>query len=70
MSHNHNPGLRLMSKNDFCRRYNVGHTKFYELLNSGALRAVKCGTKTLVDEAEAERWKASLPAYEPAHNAA
>ena len=35
MSHNHNPGLRLMSKNDFCRRYNVGHTKFYELLNSG-----------------------------------
>lgn len=61
----HNSGSRLMTKADFCRRYKVGHTKFYELLNSGDLRAVKCGAKTLIDETEAERWKAPLPAYAP-----
>jgi excisionase family DNA binding protein len=69
MSHIHNSGRRFTSKNDFCRRNHIGHTKFYELLNSGQLRAVKVGSKTLIDEAEEERWKASLPPYEP-HSAA
>jgi excisionase family DNA binding protein len=62
--------LRLFSKFEFCNRYNVGHTKFYKLLNSGQLKAVKVGSKTLIEEEEAERWMASLPPYPRAPRAA
>jgi excisionase family DNA binding protein len=61
---------RLLSKKEFCNRYGVSSTTFYELLKGGKLKALKCGTKTLIDEVEAERWKASLPLYRPAQSAA
>ena len=60
---------RLLSKKEFCNHYGVSFTTFYQLLKDGQLKAVKCGHKTLVDEAEAERWKASLPSYQPARGA-
>ena len=61
---------RLLSKKEFCTLYGVSFTTFYELLKGGQLKALKCGAKTLIDEAEAERWKASLPSYQSAHGAA
>jgi hypothetical protein len=60
---------RLLPKADFCRIYGVGHTTFYSLVNSGQLRALKLGSRTFVEVGEAERWKASLPAYKPAAGA-
>ncbi len=58
---------RLMTGDQFRARYNVGRTKFYALLKSGKLRAVKLGTRLLVEEEEAERFKAELPSYRPQH---
>jgi hypothetical protein len=63
------PSKDLLARAEFCARYGVGNTKFYELLNSGALRALKLGTRTYVDVSEAERWKASLPTYQPSNRA-
>lgn len=56
----------LLTASDFRRRYNVGLTKFYELLNSGALPALKSGTRTMIRKSDADAWVKSLPAYEPA----
>ncbi len=50
----------------FRQEYNVGNTKFYQLLNSGAFRAVKIGKRTYVVDESAESWKANLPVYKPA----
>ncbi len=41
---------------------NLGRTKVYELIAEGKLRAVKAGSKTLVDAASVRRFLASLPA--------
>ena len=59
---------RLLPKAEFCRLYGVGHSSFYGLVNSGQLRALKIGARTFVEAGEAERWKASLPAYKPLHD--
>jgi excisionase family DNA binding protein len=48
---------------DFCRRFHVGRTKAYELIASGAIEAVKVGRRTLIVEASAIHWAASLPTY-------
>lgn len=58
--------LELMTAADFRRRYGVGVTRFYELLNSGALPARKSGTRTMIAKSDADEWVKSLPAYEPA----
>ena len=43
----------------------VGHTKLYVLLNTGKLRAVKAGRRTLVDDASIDAYLAALPSYQP-----
>jgi excisionase family DNA binding protein len=55
-----------LSPDAFCREYNLGTTKLYELLKDGELKARKCGRRTLIAREEAERWFASLPVLEPA----
>jgi hypothetical protein len=57
---------RLLSKSEFCAAYGIKHTGFYRLVNTGALAALKIGTRTYVAIEEAERWRASLPTYTPA----
>jgi hypothetical protein len=49
----------------FCRRYCVGKTRTYELINAGRVKAVKLGARTLIPRASAEAWARSLPAFEP-----
>ena len=53
---------------EFCKAENIGHTKFYEEVNSGRLKAKKIGTRTIVLPEERRRWRANLPDYVPAND--
>jgi hypothetical protein len=46
---------------EFCRRYGIGRTAFYEEVNSNRLVPKKRGTRTLIPRDEARRWLNSLP---------
>jgi excisionase family DNA binding protein len=50
---------------DFSQRFRVSRNTIYRELAAGRLHAVKAGTRTLIPLAEAERWAASLPTYQP-----
>jgi hypothetical protein len=41
--------------------YGIGRTKLYELMNAGAIRAVKLGGRTLIDVASADAFFEALP---------
>ena len=41
---------------------NIGHTKFYELLSSGQLKAVKIGNRTFITDDEIDRYVEALKA--------
>lgn len=50
------------SVENFCSAFSIGRTALYAELKAGRLKALKCGRRTLISRAEAERWLASLPA--------
>ena len=54
--------LGAMTVREFCVRYRIGHTRTYELIKRGELRAVKCGSRTLILARDARAWEGSLPA--------
>lgn len=41
-----------------CARLGIGRTALYELLKSGAIRSFKVGARTLIPEAELQRFVA------------
>lgn len=45
--------------NDAARRLSVGRTTLYELINSGELKTIKIGGRTLIPESELQRAIAS-----------
>jgi hypothetical protein len=47
------PVLHPVSR--FCDIYGIGRTKTYELINTGALKTVKVGRKTLITESSARQ---------------
>ena len=51
--------------NEFLAAFGVGRTRFYELVNSGAIKALKNGARTIVLGADAQTWLDTLPAVEP-----
>jgi excisionase family DNA binding protein len=53
--------LGAMTVDEFCGKYRIGRTKFYEEINAGRLRAVKCGTRTLVLNRDSRTWERLLP---------
>lgn len=53
--------LGAMTVREFCDRYRIGHTLVYELIKRGELRAVKCGSRTLILSRDARAWERSLP---------
>jgi excisionase family DNA binding protein len=52
---------RAMSISEFSERYGPGRTTVYEEIKLGRLRARKCGKRTFITEADAERWLQALP---------
>ena len=44
----------------FCQTYRLGRTFVYRLIKERKLRAVKCGTRTLILQRDAEAWASSL----------
>ena len=54
--------LGAMTVKEFCARYRIGTTKFYEEIKAGRLRAVKCGTRTLVLNRDGRAWEHTLSA--------
>jgi hypothetical protein len=56
------PELGAMTVKEFCRKYRIGTTKFYEEIKVGRLRAVKCGTRTLVLNRDCISWEQTLSA--------
>jgi hypothetical protein len=65
--HDRSQGAELgaMTVREFCARYKIGTTKFYEELGSGRLRAVKCGNRTLILISDAKVWENTLSAVHP-----
>jgi excisionase family DNA binding protein len=57
--------LGAMTVKEFCARYRIGTTKFYEEVKSGRLRAVKCGTRTLVLNRDGRAWEHTLSVVNP-----
>jgi hypothetical protein len=53
--------LGAMTVKQFGARYHLGHTKIYEEIGAGRLRAVKCGSRTLILARDAAIWERSLP---------
>lgn len=55
---------RAMSVEEFCERYGVGRTRFYEEIKQRRLRARKVGKRTIITDDEAEAWLQRLPLLE------
>jgi len=47
---------------EFCDAFKMGRTKFYGLVAAGKIRTIKCGSTTLITEAEAQRFQSALEA--------
>lgn len=55
----------FMTVRAFCDAYGVGRTRAYQLINEGAIEAVKIGVSTRITCASAEAWAAKLARLEP-----
>lgn len=60
MSIEHSPARLAFTVRHFCSAVGIGRSKFYQLVSSGEIKIVKCGSKTLITAPEAERFVASL----------
>lgn len=57
--------MQLLSVNQARQMLNIGKTKFYELLKSGAIPAKKLGRRTLVELDTVKQFKSELETYKP-----
>ena len=53
--------MKLLSLRDAKSRLGCGLTKIYEEVKKGRLQLLKAGKRTLISEAELERYIAALP---------
>jgi excisionase family DNA binding protein len=65
MSYTSEPGQIIgqiaLSIEEACKLSNLGRTKLYELIKSGALTARKCGRRTIIIRSELEAVLKALP---------
>jgi excisionase family DNA binding protein len=54
-------GILVCTVKEACRRTGLGHTRIYQAIQTGELRAKKCGQRTLIEMDGIRRWIASLP---------
>ena len=54
-------GVLACTVKEACRRTGLGHTRIYQAIQTGELRAMKCGQRTLIEMDGIRRWIASLP---------
>jgi excisionase family DNA binding protein len=47
---------------EFCKAHGLGRTKFYELVAARKIGVIKCGSTSLIPDAEAQRFQAALEA--------
>jgi excisionase family DNA binding protein len=52
--------------NGFADAYGIGRSKIYELIRLSNLRAVKCGSRTLIPADAADEWLRNLPTFHEA----
>ena len=62
-------GHRLASVKDACRYGKFSHTKCYELINAGRIKAKKFDARTLIDLDSIDAMYAALPDLTPNPNA-
>ncbi len=55
---------------EFCARYSIGVTAFYDEISNKRLTAKKRGKRTLVPRASARAWLNALPNMEPSREQA
>lgn len=55
--------LGALTVREFCDRYRLGHTKVYDMIGKGELRAVKVGTHTLLLAKDIKDWERSLSVF-------
>jgi excisionase family DNA binding protein len=55
----HNPLVHSIA--EACEAADTGRTALYEAINSGELRAVKRGARTLILDEDLRRWVHNLP---------
>jgi excisionase family DNA binding protein len=61
--------ILLHSIAEACSAVRIGRTALYEAINSGKLRAVKRGRRTLILDDDLRRWLQTLPAFAVKSNA-
>jgi excisionase family DNA binding protein len=57
--------LGALTVREFCQRYRLGNSLVYDLIKRDALRAVKCGRRTLILAKDAQAWERSLAPVHP-----
>ena len=60
----HSPNRLNWRVAEFCDAFRIGRTKFYALVADGKIKLIKCGKISLISDAEAKRFQASLEAGE------
>jgi excisionase family DNA binding protein len=58
--------LGALTVREFCDRYRLGHSKVYDMIGNGELRAVKVGSRTLLLAKDIKEWERSLSALRSA----
>jgi excisionase family DNA binding protein len=54
----------LLSVSETIRVLGIGRTNLYSLINTGRIKALKLGRRTLISSTEIERFLAGLPDYQ------
>ena len=59
------PAPLALTVKEFCNRFSISRTTFYEEIKSHRLELRKVGHKSIVLTEEADRWLAALPSSLP-----